>query len=83
MLTNHQPPYPPREPLSPHPQSPRDAGFGGQAALLPMADLSNQDVWPGVPNRCKVVIAETFSQSGKSFAVTPLNSMSVRSRRTF
>jgi hypothetical protein len=46
------------------------------------ADQPYQDLWPGIPNRCSVVIAETFSRSGKSLAVLPLNSMSVRSRRT-
>jgi hypothetical protein len=37
---------------------------------------------PGVPDRCKLVGAEPFSQSGKSFGCTPPNLMSIRSRRT-
>jgi hypothetical protein len=48
-----------------------------------VADLSGQNIWPGVPDRCSVVVAEPFSQSGKSFGCTPLNLMSVCSRRTF
>jgi hypothetical protein len=48
-----------------------------------VANLSGQNIWPGVPDRCSVVVAEPFSQSGKSFGCTPLNLMSVCSRRTF
>jgi hypothetical protein len=47
------------------------------------ADQPYQDLWPGIPNRCSVVIAETFSRSGKSLAVLPPDSMSIRSRPTF
>jgi hypothetical protein len=48
-----------------------------------VADLSGHNIWPGVPDRCTVVVAEPFSQSGKSFGCTPPNLMSICSRRTF
>jgi hypothetical protein len=52
-------------------------------AATRVADLSGHNIWPEVPDRCTVVVAEPFSQSGKSFGCTPPNLMSICSRRTF
>jgi len=64
-------------------QSPRPHETRRPTTAIGVADLSGQNIWPGVPDRCSVVVAEPFSQSGKSFGCTPLNLMSVCSRRTF
>jgi hypothetical protein len=57
-------------------------GLGGQPPL-PVWLTSQVRISPGAPDRCKVVGAEPFSQSGKSFGCTPPNLMSICSRRTF
>ena len=38
-------------------------------AATRVADRSGLNIWPGVPDRCTVVVAEPFSQSGKVLAV--------------
>jgi hypothetical protein len=43
--------------------------FGGQPRATRVPNLSGHNRQPGVPERCSVVVAESFSQSGASLAV--------------
>jgi len=43
--------------------------LGGQPPATRVPNLSGQNISPGVPDGCSVVVAESFSQSGESLAV--------------
>lgn len=42
--------------------------LGGQPPATRVPNLSGQNISPGVPDGCSVVVAESFSQSGESLA---------------
>jgi transposase InsO family protein len=45
------------------------AALGGQPPATRVPSLPGQNISPGVTDRCNVVVAESFSQSGESLAV--------------